>query len=548
MANGYIHQSDNLGSVVSDAAQRYGDRPFLLNQGAVVSYGQLDHRSGQYASGFAELGLQPGDRIAVMLDNCAEYLYAWFGAGKAGMIEVSINTSFKGTILRYILDNCGAAAIVIGEQYVDVLTPELIALPQLKTIIIVGDGSRVSSPALTDRCIANVASFAALDPAAPRALPVDIAVLGYTSGTTGPSKGAMLTHNRIVKTGQQMAIVRNVGADDNLYSCLPLFHGNAKFVTVMPALMAGARTSIGQRFSARQFWAELRSVGATQYNYLGVMISVLLKQEPSPDDCAHAARIGWGAGALKEMVPIFEKRFSTFLLEGYGLTEGGIAMSNTLSERRLGSCGKPMPGYEADIVDDWDNPVKPNEQGELVLRSRWPHTTMAGYYGMPDKSAEIYRNFWLHTGDLATKDEDGFFYFVDRKKDAIRRRGENISSFEVEAAVNTHDAVQESAAFAVKSDIGEDDVMVVVVVKPGAELSAEDLCRHCAAQMPYFWVPRYLRLTSEPLPRTATNKVEKFRLRDMGVTADTWDREKSDLELARPQPASDQSKIAQTAK
>lgn len=542
MANGFIHPSDNLGTVVSDAAQRHGERPFLLNQGAVVSYGQLDHRSGQYATGFAELGLEPGDRVAVMLDNCAEYLYAWFGTAKAGMIEVSINTSFKGTILRYILDNCGAAAIVIGEQYVDVLAPELIALPQLKTIIVIRNNGHESLPALPGRCVVEVASFAVLEPAAPRASPVDIAVLGYTSGTTGPSKGAMLTHNRIVKTGQQMAIVRGVEADDNLYSCLPLFHGNAKFVTVMPALVSGARTSIGQRFSASQFWTELRSVGATQYNYLGVMISLLMKQEPSPDDRSHAARLGWGAGALKEMVPLFEERFGTFLLEGYGLTEGGIALSNRRDDRRPGSCGKPMPGYEADVVDDWDNPVKPNEQGELVLRSRWPHTTMTGYYNMPEKSVEIYRNYWLHTGDLATKDEDGFFYFVDRKKDAIRRRGENISSFEVEAAVNTHEAVLESAAFAIKSDIGEDDVMVVVVLKPGMELSAEELCRHCTAQMPYFWVPRYLRISPEPLPRTATNKVEKFRLRDTGVTSDTWDREKSNPELAHPKAESNRIK------
>jgi carnitine-CoA ligase len=538
MTNGFIKPSDHLGSVVSDAGQRYGDRPFLLNQGKTVSFGELDRASGQYAKGFAQLGLLPGDRVAVMLENCAEYLYAWFGAAKAGLVEVSINTSFKGTILRYILDNSAAAAILLDAMFIDVVAAELQSLPELKTIIVMGDAKGLSAHSFPGRTVVHVAGFADLEPASPIASPVDIAVLGYTSGTTGPSKGAMLTHNRIVKTGEQMAAVRGVTADDNLYSCLPLFHGNAKFVTIMPALVSGARASIGQRFSASQFWAELRAVGATQYNYLGVMISVLLKQDPSPDDRAHAARLGWGAGALKEMVPTFEERFGTFLMEGYGLTEGGIALSNSLDGRRLGSCGKPMPGYEADVVDEWDNPVKPNEQGELVLRSRWPHTTMAGYYGMPDKSAEIYRNFWLHTGDLATRDEDGFFYFVDRKKDAIRRRGENISSFEVEAAVNAHEAVLESAAFAVKSDIGEDDVMVTVVLRPGMELTAEALCLHCAEQMPYFWVPRYLRLSTDPLPRTATNKVEKYRLRDMGVTADTWDRETSGIELARTKPAS----------
>lgn len=533
MSDGLVKPSDNLGVLVSEAAQRYGARPFLLCRGEQVSFAQLDHTSGQYARAFADLRLTQGDRLAVMLDNCAEYLYAWFGAAKAGLIEVSINTSFKGTILRYILDNCGASAIVIDQQYLEVLAPELAALPQLQIIIVVGGDSSAPSPSLKGRSVVHVASFAELDPANPRGSPVDIAVIGYTSGTTGPSKGAMLTHNRIVKTGEEMARVRGVVPQDNLYSCLPLFHGNAKFLTIMPALVTGARASLAARFSASAFWTEIRSADATQFNYLGVMISVLLKQEPSPADRAHGARLGWGAGALKEMVPAFEERFGTFLMEGYGLTEGGIPLSNTLAERRVGSCGKPMPGYEVDVVDEWDNPVRPGEQGELVFRSRWPHTTMAGYYEMPDKTAEIYRNFWLHTGDLASKDEAGFFYFVDRKKDAIRRRGENISSFEVEAAVNTHPAILESAAFPVKSAVTEDDVMVVVVLKPGEKMDPEALCRYCADRMPYFWVPRYLRLVREPLPRTPTNKVEKFKLRELGVTTDTWDRERSNIRIAR---------------
>lgn len=529
--DGRIKASDHLGAVVASAAQRYGERPYLLWKDQRVSFGELDRRSGQFARGLAELGVNKGDRVAVMLENCPEYLYAWFGSAKLGAIEVSINTAFKGSILQYILQNCGASAIVIAPNMMQALLPELASLPALQTIITVGEaGSAVSVPG---RRVVCARSFEALDPLAPCACPVDTAVLGYTSGTTGPSKGAMLTHNRIIKTGEEMARVRTVGAEDNLYTCLPLFHGNAKFLTIMPALVTGARASLASRFSASQFWPEVRSMGATQFNYLGVMVSVLFKQPPSAADRDHTVRLGWGAGAMRDMLPAFEERFGVSLMEGYGLTEGGIPLSNTLAERRIGSCGKPMPGYEVDIVDDWDNPVAPGEQGELVLRSRWPHTTMSGYYGMPDKTAEIYRNFWLHTGDLGSKDEDGFFYFVDRKKDAIRRRGENISSFEVEAAVNTHPAILESAAFPVKSEVTEDDVMVVAVLKPGQPLAPEAFIEHCTARMPYFWVPRFVRLTTQPLPRTPTNKVEKYRLREQGVTADTWDRERAGLKGSR---------------
>lgn len=530
MSNGLIKASDNLGTMVAEAAQHHGERPYLLWQDRSLSYGELDRRSGQYARGFAELGLGKGDRVAVMLDNCPEYLFAWFGACRLGAIEVSVNTAFKGAILQYILQNCGASAIVIAPAGVEILLPELAALPALQTIITVGRGSVASIPG---RRVVAAGAFEHLQPLEPRAGPVDIAVLGYTSGTTGPSKGAMLTHNRIVKTGEEMARVRNVRGEDNLYTCLPLFHGNAKFLTVIPALVCGARASLGIRFSASQFWNEVRSFGATQFNYLGVMISVLFKQRPSAEDRSHSLNLGWGAGAMRDMVSAFEERFGVFLMEGYGLTEGGIPLSNTLADRRIGSCGKPMPGYEVDVVDEWDNPVAPGEHGELVVRSRWPHTTMAGYFGMPDKTAEIYRNFWLHTGDLASKDEEGFFYFVDRKKDAIRRRGENISSFEVEAAVNSHPSILESAAFPIKSDVTEDDVMVVAVVKPGEILTPEAFTEHCVARMPYFWVPRWVRVTTEPLPRTPTNKVEKYRLREAGVTPDTWDREKAGFRISR---------------
>jgi len=518
-----VKETDHIGALIELAAQRFGDRTFLQFDTSEISFADMDRKSAQVANGLSELGIRNGDRVAIMLDNCPEYVISWFGISRLGAVEVSLNTAFKGVILRYILENSGTAAVILDAKYLPVVEAERPALPSLKRLIVVNgtDGNAPTAASRYEEFSASATSFVST------VTPVDVAMLGYTSGTTGPSKGAMVPHNRIVKTAEDVVGFRNIGTQDNLYTCLPLFHGNAKYHTVMPALVAGCRMTLGRRFSASQFWDEVRNCGATQFNYLGVMIAILHKREPSPADTNHCLRLGWGAGAPRQIAEDFERRFGVRLIEGYGLTEGGVPLSNTLTERRLGSCGKPVRGYEVDVVDDWDNPVPPDVEGELIIRSKRPFTTMLGYFGMPEKTVEIFRNGWLHTGDLARKDKDGFFYFVDRKKDAIRRRGENISTFEVEAAINTHPYVRESAVFAAPSDVSEDDVMAIVVLRDGANLSEAAFIEHCEANMPYFWVPRYVRFTHADLPRTPTNKVEKYKLRQQGITADTWDRQKA---------------------
>jgi crotonobetaine/carnitine-CoA ligase len=235
--------------------------------------------------------------------------------------------------------------------------------------------------------------------------------------------------------------------------------------------------------------------------------------------------LGWGAGVPGGLAGEFEDRFGLRLLEGYGLTEGGIPLSNRLDDRRVGSCGKPLPGYEVAILGDDDREVVAGEAGEIAVRGTEPFVTMLGYHKMPDETVECMRNFWLHTGDFGMRDEDGWIYFKDRKQDSIRRRGENISSIEVEEAVLLHEDVLEAAAFPAPSEVGEDEVMVVAVVREGKDLSPEDLLEHCREQMPAFWVPRYLDLRREPLPRTPTNKITKSPLRERGPTEGTWDRE-----------------------
>jgi crotonobetaine/carnitine-CoA ligase len=504
--------------VLARTAEAKADAPFVDVGTGWLSFGEVDREASRIARGLRGLGIEPRDRVAVMCDNRLEYLLALFGIARAGAAEVAVNTAFKGQILRHVLGHSDAVAIFVQAEYLPLVEAERAELPALRLVIVIGDHGDAGEGAAT---------FAGLDGEdgeMPVVRAADVAAIGYTSGTTGRSKGALLPHNRIIHSAYAMAEVREVGAADTLYTCLPLFHGNAKYLTLLPALVAGARIAIRPRFSASGFWGDIAETQATQFNYLGVMISILAKQEPHDGETANTLRLGWGAGVPAELHEKFERRFDLTLLEGYGLTEGGIPLSSRRGARRIGSCGKPLPGYELEILDDDDEPVEPGEVGEIAIRGTQPFVTMIGYHKMAAETVACMRNYWLHTGDFGMRDEDGWFYFKDRKQDSIRRRGENISSIEVEEAILLHEAVLEVAAFPAPSEVGEDEVMVVVVLREGSDLTEEELVDHCRQQMPYFWVPRYVELQTEPLPRTPTNKITKAPLRGRGPSAGTWDR------------------------
>jgi crotonobetaine/carnitine-CoA ligase len=346
----------------------------------------------------------------------------------------------------------------------------------------------------------------------------------FTSGTTGPSKGAVLPHNYALNMAGIVSEIGGYGPSDCLYNALPLFHGNAKLLSTMPALASGARMALAERFSAGQFWDDVRRYGATEFNYIGGVLQILLKAEPRADDADNPLRLLFGAGATPGVYEEFERRFAVTLLEGYGMSEIGLPLLSTLAERKPGTCGKPYRDYEVKLVDDDGEEVEDGAPGELLVRPKRPWSMLLGYYNMPQKTAEAWQDLWFHTGDSLRRDRDGFYVFVDRKKDAIRRRGENISSWEVEHIVVSHPAVAECAAVPVRSDLGEDDVMVCIVRRPGAALSAPDLAAWSAERMARFMVPRYVRFV-ERLPKTPTERVQKYLLREEGVTADTWDRE-----------------------
>jgi carnitine-CoA ligase len=357
------------------------------------------------------------------------------------------------------------------------------------------------------------------------ARPDDPAAILYTSGTTGPSKGVVCPQEQWYWWALLTGEVLGIQADDVLYTCLPLFHTNA-LNTFCQALLAGATYALGPRFSASRFWGRCAEAEGTVTYLLGPMVSILLRQPPSSADRDHHVRIALAPATGAELHEPFRERFGVQLIDGWGSTETNIVLSNRHDNSRPWTLGRVLEPFEARVVDEDDGDVLDGTPGELVVRSREPHAFATGYVGRPDATAEAWRGGWFHTGDRVVRDGDGSFRFVDRIKEVIRRRGENISAFEVEQALQSHPDVVAAAVIPVPSELGEDEVMACVVRREGAALEPGDLIEFCQERLAGFAIPRYVDFLAE-LPLTPSGKVEKYRLRERGVTAATWDREES---------------------
>jgi len=525
-----------LGNILREQAARIPDRVALKFKQQQYTYKQLNDTANRLANAFLELGLAKGDRVCIMLPNSPQFLFVWFGLAKAGLVEVPINLAYKGDLLQYIIEHSGARALVVSDQLLGRITLVQEALPYLERIIVLetepqgrlkyGQGLKIPAEDFS-RLLTAPADEPRIE-----VINTDLGGLMYTSGTTGPSKGAMMTHNYLVLIGMDNFQHRRAWEDDVFYTCLPLFHANAQGLTTVPALLGGCPLTLGERFAPASFWDEIRAYGATHFNFIGAMLSILWKVPPDPKDAGNPARVGMGAPIPANIHREAEERWGVTLLEGFGLTETGIIAYQPFDGPRPGSFGKAIEHYEVKIFDENDEEVPDGEIGEIVLRPHRPHSVMEGYYKMPEKTLEAFKNLWLHTGDFGRRDADGYLYFVDRKKDAIRRRGENISSFEVERAINAHPAVAESAAVGVPSELSEDEVKIYVVLRPGQNLPPEELMDWCGERMAYFMIPRFVEFV-ETLPKTPTERVEKYKLRQSPINENTWDREKAGYKIKR---------------
>lgn len=522
----YQIKERTLDKLLEAKAKKNGDRPFIFFEDEIISFSQLNETANAVAAGLhSSSGIRKGDSVCIMLPNCLEFIYAWMGLVKLGALKVPINPAQKGELLAYFINQSGAKVIITESTMVDRLNYIAEKVPNLSTVILCGDesGETVQTNSTFkvfrfEKLYEGDSHFINSEPAHE----YDPFCISYTSGTTGVSKGVLLPHNYAVYNATTIDYIAQLTENDTVYCCLPFFHGHAPLLSFLPSLIADARFVLGRRFSATTFWETIRKYKVTAFNALGGIIPILHKQEERSDDSDNAVRVCIGM-APENIWLEFEKRFGLTIIEAYGSTEASLLTYNTFSSRKPASIGKINPDFEVRLVDENDYEVPTGEVGEVISRPKIPWTMMIGYYKMPEKTAEISGNLWFHTGDYAFKDEDGFLFFVDRKKDCIRRKGENISSFEVEQVVDQHPAVLESAAIAVKSEIEDEEVKIVVALKPGQSLSPEELITFCDKNMAFYMIPRYVEFCDK-LPKTPTEKIEKHVLKDQGVNAKTWDR------------------------
>lgn len=521
-----------LGRVLQIQEARHGNRTFVDFKGEItISYKQLDEFANRFANGFLEQGISKGTKVAIMLPNCPEYLYCWFGLAKIGAVMVPINTAHKGDLLGYMLNQSDTEAIVTNTDLLPRLRAIEHQLSKVKQVIVYGWRGDFESLSIKASTLAELMK-ASSQPPYVEVRHSDPMTILFTSGTTGPSKGVVMSHHYYYHAARTIGSSMGNGPDDVLYTCLPLFHVNAQVCTVLAALLFDARVALYEHFSASSFWDEIRRSRATVFLALGAMGNILYKAPTRPDDADNHVRLAMVVPPPEDVAG-FEQRFGLQVVyETFGMTEGIVTPPVIAHPRRPGCCGKPTAHTQVQIVDDDDNPVEPRQIGEIVTRPDEPYTMMSGYYNMPEVTLQSFRNLWFHTGDLGYMDEDGYLYFVGRKKEAIRRRGENISAFEVEQIVNQHPSVLESAAIAVPSEWSEDDVKIVVVLREGEQLEPEELIRFCESRMAYFMVPRYVEFRRE-LPKTPTQRVEKYKLQVEGNGPDTWDREVAGYQLSR---------------
>jgi carnitine-CoA ligase len=531
----YSFKEQALGQIIEDKAAAHPERIFLeYEDGTTVTYRECDEITNKIAHGLRKLGLKKGEFVATFLPNSLDSVHLWFGAAKAGIVEVPINLANKGTYLSHILNNSDVKALVIQRDLLDRLEAVQNDVPKLETVIVRSKpGETGALPKLKFKMI----EYTELLNSSAEGLNIFVKgsepqMVIYTSGTTGAAKGVLDCHSMIYLSALEYLETMRATEKDILFTFLPLFHANARILCIYPTLLLGTKAVIYEKFSASRFWDQVRKHNATMFNSLGAIGQFIYNQPKGENDADNPIRVCAAFPMPAEIYYDFEKRYNLKVVEGYGLTELAIVTYNPWDKPKPGSCGRETNSFEVRIVDEDDFPVPTGTVGEIVARGRVPWATALEYQNMPEKTVEMVKNHFYHTGDGGYLDEDGYLWFKDRMKDYIRRRGENISSAEIENVVNSHVKVAESAAIGVKSELSEDEVKIVVVLKPGEKLSPEELLDYCSERMPYFAVPRFVEY-AEVLPKTANEKVQKAKLREFGITANTWDSEKAGYKVKK---------------
>jgi len=520
-----IRQEMSWGELLEEKAARYKDKIFLIFEDKTFTYRQMNENANRIANYFLSSGAGQGKGVAILMDNSPSFIDIFIGIQKIGMYAVPVNTSLKGDSLLYILNHCDAEYLVIDETHLETLNKIADRLDKIKTIII------NPSPSSSKQ---YPAGYHVLDEAY-KGSPAnpglgyrkdDICFITYTSGTTGLPKGVVYRYRKSSVKLLSLVAIMLFKKSDVLYTGMPLFHGNALLVTVTCALHAGARVVLARKFSASRFWDDIRKYNVTTFNTIGAMIPILMKQPEKPSDRQHNVRFIISAACPADLWEKFEQRFGLTIYETYGAVDGGGKIILNLGTAPVGSIGKPPMKVKYRLVDANMKDVPDGTPGELVFPvSNKKSTSSVEYYKNEKASAEKMNGDYIFTGDLIRRDTEGFLYFIGRNTESMRIKGENVSAFEVEQAIQKHSNVLEAAVYAVPSELAEDDIMASITLVEGMTLKETELIEYLKENLPKFAVPRYVKIVPE-LPKTETHRVKKKELEALKVVTGTWDENK----------------------
>lgn len=526
-------QTDTVLHALERAVASQGDQIFLDVAGDQVTYREIDARATRIAHAFAGLGIGKGDTVVSILETSTDVIAIWFAINKLGAIWVPINTAYRHEFLRHQIADADASLVVCDLVYLERMVEIAEQLPSVKLILCRDNGPFPDCPTP----IAPFDRYRGTDdtPIPIAVAPGDLACLIYTSGTTGPSKGCMISHNYMCMQGRQQRRAVPEADDEWGWTCLPLFHSSA-LNFVLGALVAGHRVAVWPRFSVTNFWPDIEASGASNALLMASIFSLVAN---APDNeamtrCFGKLQMIIGQPITPAVRTIWKERFGVKIVSSwaYGQTEGARLTMTAPDEVPPETCaGRAADEFDIMIFDKNDQPLPDGEVGEIVFRPRLPHVMFEGYWRRPEDTAKVWRNLWMHTGDLGRLD-NGYLFFTDRQKDYLRSRGENISSFELEKTFSAHPAVSEVAIHAIGAQDGEDEIKATIVLREDVAVTAEELCHWAIDALPHFAVPRYYEFRLE-LWKNPTGRVLKYKLREEGVTSNTWDRDAAGIIVRR---------------
>ena len=523
----------SIRELIETSAFKYGNKIFLNYNNESITFNLLNQYTNRTANAFFAEGIRKKDHVAIMLMNRPEYLYVWFGLNKIGASMVPINTEFTAYETEYIINHSGSKIVVTDiDHYGIVYNAVQNSRSSMKILLLDTNEAPSGAYLFNDFIGQNASELQKADLESN-----DEAAILYTSGTTGRPKGCIVDQFYYLNIGRMYVRQYNVKEADRILTPLPLFHMNAQSLSTIGALLSGARLILIDRFHPSTWWKTIRETETTIFHYLGVIPAMLWSLPESEYDLSPNKIYGVGAGVPKDIQEKFEKRFNVELLEVYGSTESGgggaFLTGKNVSDRKVGtsSFGQVLPEVEAIIADENDQELPYGEIGELLIRSSNNNDRrkgfMKGYLKDEEATEEAWRNGWFHTGDFCKRDEEGYFYFVDRKKDIIRRSGENISASEVEAVIRLHPMIVDAAVIPVPDEKRIEEVKAYIIKRKDAEVNPQEIIEWCEERLAYFKIPRYIEFRDD-FPRTSTQKVQKNILKQEtdDLTRSSWDRTK----------------------